>query len=330
MQIVHGIDGLLKAPKRSVISIGNFDGIHLGHRRILHTARELAVAKGSQLVLVTFEPHPMTVLRPEAVPPRLTPPAIKQPLLEEAGTDCLVILPPEKEVLGLTAEDFWAILRDRVEAADLVEGASFRFGKGAQGTIAKLRDWSAKSQTTLHVVESVQVPLLDLQIAPVSSSVIRFLLAFGRVREAAICLGRPYALSGVVGKGFSRGKAMGVPTANLRCDDQLIPADAVYAGRCAVNGKTYPAAVSIGTMPTFGENVRQIEAHLIGFDGDLYGVTLAIELVDWLREQRAYFGVDPLKTQIHKDIALTVAVAARDLARPIAQAPAASNPGCFA
>ncbi|HEX4056275.1 MAG TPA: riboflavin biosynthesis protein RibF [Tepidisphaeraceae bacterium] len=317
MQIVQGIDGLLKIPKRSVISIGNFDGIHLGHRRILETAHELAVAKGSPLALVTFEPHPLTVLRPGAAPPRLTPPAIKQPLLEAAGADWLVVLPPEKQVLHLTAEDFWMILRDRVGAADLVEGASFRFGKAAQGTIAKLRDWCAKSQVLLHVVESVQVPLLDLQITPVSSSVIRFLLAYGRVRDASICLGRPYALSGVVCKGLSRGKSLGFPTANLRCDDQLIPADAVYAGRCTVEGKTYPAAVSIGTMPTFGENARQIEAHLIGFEGDLYGVTLAVELLNWLREQRAYNGIEPLKAQIHEDIADTVAAAAEDLTRPI-------------
>ncbi len=109
-----------------------------------------------------------------------------------------------------------------------------------------------------------------------------------------------------------------MPTANLRCDDQLIPADAVYAGRCNINGKPHPAAVSIGTMPTFGENVRQIEAHLIGFDGDLYGATLTVELVDWLREQRAYRAVDSLKAQIHTDIALAVATAANGLARPIA------------
>jgi riboflavin kinase / FMN adenylyltransferase len=318
MQILHGIAGLLAAPKKSVISIGNFDGIHLGHHRILQTAKELAAAKNAQLVLVTFEPHPLTVLRPTDAPPRLTPPAIKQPLLESAGVDYLVILAPEPQVLGHTAEDFWTILRDQAQAADLVEGASFRFGRGAKGTIAKLRDWTANSSTKLHVVESVQVPLLDLQITPVSSSVIRFLLAYGRVRDAAICLGRSYALFGSVEKGFSRGKQMGIPTANLRCEDQLIPADGVYAGRCTLSGKTYPAAISIGTNPTFGENTRQIESHLIGFEGDLYDKTLTVELVDWLREQRTYSGVEPLMTQIHKDIALTVTTAAKDLARPIA------------
>jgi riboflavin kinase / FMN adenylyltransferase len=330
MQILHGIPGLLSAPKKSVISIGNFDGLHLGHRRILQTARELATAKNSKVVLVTFEPHPLTVLRPDAAPPRLTPPAIKEPLLEAAGVDCLVILPPEPKVLGLTAEDFWAILRDQAEVADLVEGASFRFGRGAKGTIARLREWTAGSHTKLHVVDSVQVPLLDLQITPVSSSVIRFLLAYGRVRDAAICLGRSYALFGQVEKGFSRGRQMGIPTANLRCDDQLVPADAVYAGRCMIDGKTYPAAISIGTNPTFGQNPRQIEAHLIGFDGDLYGKTLTVELVDWIREQRTYAGMDPLMAQIHKDIAVTVAAAAKNLALPIARLDAIESVGVVA
>jgi riboflavin kinase / FMN adenylyltransferase len=318
MQILHGIDGLLKAPKKSVVSIGNFDGVHLGHRRILQTARNLADTKSAQVVAITFEPHPLTVLRPDAAPPRLTLPAIKETLLRSAGVDYLVILAPEPQVLGLAAEDFWAILRDRAQPTDLVEGGNFRFGRGAQGTVAMLRDWSTKSEIKLHVVDSVQVPLLDMQIVTVSSSAIRFLLAYGRVRDAAICLGRPYALFGPIEKGLSRGKQLGIPTANLRCEDQLIPTDGVYAGRCTLNGKTYPAAVSIGTMPTFGENARQIEAHLIGFDGDLYGENLTVELVDWLREQRAYPSLDSLKVQIHKDIALTVATAARDLARPIA------------
>jgi riboflavin kinase / FMN adenylyltransferase len=333
MQIVRGIDGLLSTPKRSVLSIGNFDGIHLGHRRILQSARELATARGAALVLVTFEPHPLTVLRPESAPPRLTPPAIKQPLLEAAGADWLVVLPPEKQVLDLTAEDFWSILRDRAQAADLVEGASFRFGRGARGTIAGLGQWSAGSPVTLHVVDSVRVPLLDLRIVTVSSSVIRFLLAYGRVRDAAICLGRPYALGGVVGRGFSRGRALGAATANLQCEDQLVPADGVYAGRCRVDGKIFPAAISIGTMPTFGENARQVEAHLIGFEGDLYGVNLVVELVDWLREQRTYHGPEPLKAQIRKDLAATVSAAGRDLTHPVVSAvggetsPAVSNPG---
>jgi len=336
MQILHGLDGLLQSPKRSVMSVGNFDGVHLGHQRIFKTARDVAAQRKAELVFVTFEPHPLTVLRPQAVPPRLTTPEMKQELLAAEGANFLVILPPEKQVLGLSAEDFWTILHERVAVSDLVEGASFRFGRGAKGSVEMLAKWSAHTDLQLHVVESVQVPLLDLQLAPVSSSVIRFLLDFGRVRDAAICLGRPYILSGPVQKGFARGKSLGVPTANLLCDGQLIPADGVYAGRCTLQNKQYPAAVSIGTMPTFGDNTRQIEAHLIGFDGDLYGKTISVELLDWLREQRAYSSIEPLKVQMNKDITESLAAVGRDFTRPIASANGhtlsapISNPGGFA
>jgi len=267
---------------------------------------------------VTFEPHPITVLRPEQAPPRLTLPPVKQPLIEALAPDFLVILPPEPQVLGLGAEPFWQILRDQVRVGHLVEGPGFRFGKDAAGNVQALARWAGASSVKLHVVESVVVPLLDLRLVPVSSSLIRFLLSFGRVRDAAICLGRPYLIRGTVGPGFSRGKALGVPTANLKCDDQLIPIDAVYAGRCAVDGKTYGAAVSIGTMPTFGQNLRQVEAHLIGFDGDLYGRTLGVELLDWLREQRRFADPAALRAQMEADKGPCASRATGDAARPIA------------
>lgn len=331
MHLLHGLDGLLSAPKNSVMSIGNFDGVHLGHRRIFQTAREIAAPKKSPLVFVTFEPHPMTVLNPAAAPPRLTPPDVKQSLLEAEGADYLVVLPPEKRVLSLTAEDFWTILKDQVAVSDLVEGASFRFGRGARGSVPLLKQWSANSAVTLHVAESVQLPLLDLQITPVSSSVIRFLLAYGRAREACICLGRPYRLAGPIQKGHARGKSLGFPTANLQCEDQFIPADGVYAARSFLGGKNYPVALSIGTMPTFGENARQIEAHIIGFDGDLYGQNLAVDLLDWIREQRKYDNPEPLKIQIEKDIAQSINSLNRDFSRPIALSNStASNPGSIA
>jgi riboflavin kinase/FMN adenylyltransferase len=313
------------------MAIGNFDGVHLGHQEMLRTARGIADENKLPLVVVTFEPHPLTVLRPETAPPRLTPAELKVRLLEAAGADFLVVLPPEKEVLGLTAEDFWKILSEQIEVRHLVEGSSFRFGRGARGTVEMLAAWTRGTEIQLHVIDSVQVALLDMQVTPVTSSAIRFLLAYGRARDAAICLGRPYALCGVVKKGFSRGKSIGVPTANLDCGDQLIPADGVYAARCEVRDAKYSVALSIGTMPTFRENVRQVEAHLIGFDGDLYNSTLTVEVLDWHREQRAYSGVEPLKVQIQKDIAQAVGAQNRDFAVPIAVASLpASNLGQFA
>ena len=285
------------------MSIGNFDGIHLGHRRLLAMAdAERAHSPSGRVAIVTFEPPPRTVLRPELAPPRLTPSHTKQALLEAAGVDDYVILPPAPEVLNLSAEDFFAILRDDVRPAHLIEGNNFTFGKGRGGTIDRLREWSAASSIKLDLVQPVEAVLLDLTVVPVSSSLIRWLVAHGRVRDAAICLDRPYALHGDVVRGFGRGRQLGVPTANLKCDDQLIPADGVYAGRCAIDGKSYPAAVSIGSLPTFEERKFQVEVHLIGFAGDLYGRAIDVELVDWVREQWKFPGVDALRAQIARDL----------------------------
>jgi riboflavin kinase/FMN adenylyltransferase len=308
MELRQGLEGLRSIPPGGVMSIGNFDGLHQGHQRILNVLRQRA-GRHCPITVVTFEPHPLTVLRPGLAPPRLTPTALKRELLAASGVDVLVELPPEPQVLNLSAEQFWAILREEVRPAHLVEGNSFNFGKNRAGTIERLKEWAKDSPVQLHIVDPVSVTLLDLQVAPVSSSLIRWLIAHGRVREAAIALGRPYLLEGPVIEGFKRGRKIGVPTANLHCLDRLIPADGVYAGRCAVSGIPYPAAVSIGSLPTFAENRFQIEAHLIGFNGDLYGQTLRIELWDWLRDQQKYPDLHQLQQQLARDLEATRRIA---------------------
>ncbi len=319
MNTQHGLDALRRLPPGSVLSIGNFDGLHLGHREILRTASALrASSPPSRLAVATFEPHPLTVLRPDRAPPRLTPPDRKRDLLEQAGVDEYVVLPPTPDVLNLTAEQFWQVLRDEARPAHLVEGESFNFGKGRGGSIDRLREWTAGSPVRLHVVPPVTVALLDLQIVPASSSLVRWLVAHGRVRDAAICLGRPYELVGPVVKGHQRGRTIGMPTANLDCGDQLVPADGVYAGRCDVGGRVYPVALSVGTMPTFGANARQVEAHLAGFEGDLYGQSLGVEVLDWLREQRKFKGIDALKAQLAQDVRDVMARAGLSPETPVA------------
>jgi riboflavin kinase / FMN adenylyltransferase len=322
MQIVEGLVGLRGLTKGTVLSVGNFDGVHLGHREILRRARLLReqAGDGAPLAVVTFEPHPLTVLKPELAPPRLTPPALKQSLLRGLGVDHLVILPPDPAVLNLTAEAFWAILRDEVRPTHMVEGQSFNFGRGRTGTIDKLREWASPSAVKLTIVEPVEVPLLDFTMVPVSSSFIRWLLARGRVRDAAICTGRAYALEGEVVRGHQRGRGIGVPTANVRTDGQLVPGDGVYVGRARVGGVTHAAAVSIGTMPTFGANQRQVEVHLVGFDGDLYGMTLAVEFVDWVREQRKFKSIDALKQELARDLAYCAERAGMNPTAPVATA----------
>ena len=320
MEIVEGLSELRRAGAGGVLSIGNFDGVHRGHQRILEVARGCRQQGGGEFVVATFEPHPLTVLRPEKAPPRLTPPGLKRELLAAAGVDRLIVLPPTPDVLDLSAEDFWRFIRDGFRPAHLVEGGSFTFGKGRGGTIPKLREWTTGTNVRLHVVESVEVALLDLTVVPVSSSLTRWLLAHGRVRDAAICLGRPFTLEGPVVKGYQRGRTIGVPTANLDCGDQIVPLEGVYAGRCSVDGVAYPAAVSIGRMETFGDKLRrQVEAHLVGFDGDLYDRSLRVELLDWWREQRKYEGIEALKEQIRRDIEWTVGRATLQPAREIAR-----------
>jgi riboflavin kinase/FMN adenylyltransferase len=302
MEIRNGLAGLRSLPHGAVLSVGNYDGMHLGHRRLLEMATAARARDGGRVAVVTFEPHPLTVLRPQLAPPRLTPPAIKQALLENAGVDDYVILPPAPEVLNLTAEAFWQILRDEVKPRRMIEGRSFNFGKGRGGNIDRLREWSAGSEIELDVIDAVTVALLDLSVVEVSSTLIRWLIAYGRVRDAAICLGRPYALRGRVIEGHQRGRELGVRTANLACEEQLIPADGVYAGRCTIAGQIYAAAVSIGNLPTFERDRRQIEAHLIGFDGEIYGKTIEVELLDWVREQHKFANPAALVDQIKRDL----------------------------
>jgi len=302
MRILEGIDGLGCLAPGAVLSVGNFDGMHIGHRHLVKLMRELARPAGAKVVLVTFDPHPLTVLRPNIAPPLLTPLDKKREMMDAAGVDELVVLPPTREVLGLSAEEFWAILRDRAKISHLVEGRSFTFGRGRKGDVERLMEWSAGTQVRLHIVDPVEVELLNMEIAPVSSSVVRWLLIHGRVREAARALGRPYQLWGTVEKGHQRGRTIGMPTANLKCGDQLIPADGVYAGHCRVDGQDHPAAISIGSMPTFGDYPRQVEAHLLGFQGDLYGREVELSLVDWVRDQMKFPSVDLLRARMSKDL----------------------------
>ena len=299
MEIVKGLEGLRSLPKGVTLSVGNFDGVHRGHTQILRRARELCGAY--PLAVATFEPHPLTVLNPGKAPPRLTSVTQKEALLRRLGVDHLVVLPPEPSVLGMDPEQFWKILRDEVGPRWLVEGRSFTFGKGRGGNVSKLRDWSAETSVKLEVIEPISVALMDMTVVEVSSSLVRWLVQHGRMRDVAACLGRPYELQGEVIKGHQRGRTIGMPTANLRCE-QLVPMDGVYAARCVVEGRTYPVGLSVGTMPTFGENARQVEAHLIGFEGDLYGKVLSVEVLDWVREQRKYHTLEALMDQMKSDL----------------------------
>jgi riboflavin kinase/FMN adenylyltransferase len=227
---------------------------------------------------------------------------MKRQLLRQAGVTHLLELEPTPEVLNVTAEQFWARLRDEARPAHLVEGPDFNFGKGARGNVSLLREWTRSSGVNFTVLEPFDVTLPGMHIVPVSSSLIRWLIASGRVRDAAACLGRPYMLRGRVVEGYRRGAQLGFPTANLDVGEQLIPADGIYAGRAQVDGRSYRAAVSIGSAPTFEGARRQVEAYLLDFRGDLYGRTLDLELTGWVRDQMRFPSIERLAERIKMDV----------------------------
>lgn len=307
MQVVRGLDSFAELPPGAALSVGNYDGVHLGHQHIMRTMRACNAGVSpapSPIAIVTFEPHPLSVLRPELSPPRLTPSELKRELLAACGVTHLLELEPTPEVLGVTAEEFWSRLRDEARPAHLVEGPDFNFGKGARGNVALLREWTRNSGVEFTVVEPLEVTLPGMQLVPVSSSLVRWLVAYGRMGDAAACLGRPYLLRGKVVEGYRRGRAIGFPTVNLDGGEQMVPADGVYAGRAIVAGAAHRAAVSIGSAPTFSGARRQVEAHLLDFSGDLYGQTLDVELVGWLRDQMRFPSVDRLIERMQVDVAL--------------------------
>ncbi len=283
----------------SAVAIGNFDGVHLGHRRLLDTAKALARAAGSKAALLTFEPHPASVLSPQFAPARIASVPRKLQLLEEAGLDAVVLQPFDKAYAGSTAEDF--VGRDLVQglqAADVVVGHDFTFGKGRSGNVAMLAALAGEA-ARVHTVPAVTVDGLV-----VSSSKIREFILEGRVSQAWRLLGRPFLLDGTVVPGRGRGRTIGIPTANVAPDTELQPASGVYAVVAAVEGLpgVIGGAANVGVKPTFGTEERTVEVHLFDVSADIYGRRVAVGFLERLRGEHRFAGPAELVAQIHKDI----------------------------
>lgn len=300
-----------------VITIGTFDGVHIGHRAILAETRRLAAVYDAKIVVLAFDPHPASVLRPQHEPPRLSTPDEKCVALHQAGADEVVLIEPSPHVLAQGAEDFVRSLVDRRRMKAIAEGENFRFGKGRQGDIAMLRRLGAQFGFEVAKVPAARVTLHDQWSVSVSSSLVRWLLTHGRVADAACCLGRGYGLTGSVVVGAKRGRTIGVPTANLdplSVPNIMMPADGVYGGTVIVaGGRCYAAAISIGVKPTFADRGRVVEAHLIDFDGDLYGANIRVEPQRWLRGQHRFASAESLRAQLQRDIARTRELASQRL-----------------
>jgi riboflavin kinase/FMN adenylyltransferase len=272
-----------------VVAIGVFDGLHLGHRAILDAALARARTGGSRGVVMSFDPHPDVVLAKGGFhsPPPLTPLGERRERLAALGVELFDVLPFTRELAALSPEEFVdKALVARHRLVWLVVGENFALGKGRAGNVTRLAAIGAT-----RGFEVVPVPLVAADGGPVSSTRIRELLAAGRVAEAARLLGRRYGLIGTVVRGDAIGRTLGYPTANLRLhEEKVVPGDGIYAVWARIGGEREwrAAAMSVGVRPTFGGQVRTLEVHLIGWQGELVGETLEVEFAEWLRPERRF------------------------------------------
>ncbi len=283
---------------RTVVTIGNFDGVHLGHRTILARVVQRARELDCQPVALTFDPHPAKVLKPEGNLRLLTTPAQKVALLEAAGVH-VVMEPFTREFAAIPAREFVRdYLVERLKVREVVIGHDYCFGYKRQGNIELLQQMGQALGFTVQVVWAVEV-----QDAVVSSSLIRAMLQLGKVKEANRLLGRAYGVTGRVVAGKGRGaKILGVPTANLVSENDLLPSCGIYAVWVRKEGKRLPGVANIGTCPTFDNQELTLEVHLLDFNGDLYGELLQVEFVSRLRDERRFPSIDELAAQIRADM----------------------------
>ena len=324
MKIIQKISQLQNIKKGCVLTIGNFDGVHLGHQEIINVARKLADQRHSELVLMTFEPHPVAILYPEKAPGVLTPIVLKKHLLNQFGVDCLVVLESSYRILNLSPESFVdEFLVRSGRPAVLVEGEDFNFGYGRSGNVQTLKKLGQKFSFEVVIVPGKEIKLADGQKARVSSTLIRHLLHKGKVADAAKALGRYYRLSGKTTLGKGKGRQLGFPTANIDPINQIIPAEGVYPGfveiadteeqLCESKNKL-PAAFSIGRAKTFiSDHPLMVEAHILGQDtGDLYGKHLAMDFVEFIRHQQKFSSPEHLSAQIAKDCKKAVEILTKE------------------
>ena len=305
MQRWEGLDEVPDGWGPSVVTIGVFDGVHRGHQAVVRRAAEIAAGLGRPVVVVTFDPHPDDVVRPGSHPPLLCSARRRAELLAGLGVDAVCVLPFTRELSQLGPDEFVrAVLVDRLHAARVVVGEDFRFGYRAAGDVALLAELGEKYDFTAE-----GVPLLADDGVRISSSGIRAQLAAGDVIGAERDLGRPHRVEGVVVRGHQRGRALGFPTANLETvPHTAIPADGIYAGWLisldpAGHGlERWPAAISVGTNPTFEGAERSVEAYALDRDDlDLYGVHVAVDFIARMRGMVRFDSVDDLIAQMHRD-----------------------------
>ena len=298
VRLIRSLDDFPADSTCGAVAIGNFDGVHRGHARLIERLRKRAVEVGGPATVFTFDPHPVVLLRPDEAPPPLTWSERKAELLAALGVDAVVVQPTDMPLLSLSARDFFArVVVQTLCAKAIVEGPNFRFGRQRLGDIRLLAELCDEAGVALDVVK----PMTSGDNL-ISSSRIRERIRQGDVDSARQMLTQPYRTRGMVVHGARRGGALGFPTANLAAVDTLIPGMGVYAGRAYTLDGAWPAAVNIGPNPTFGEHGCKFEVHLVGFAGSLYGEPLEVDFVSRLRDIQPFGSGADLKRQLQADI----------------------------
>ena len=302
MERLHGLEALPRTDGRSVVTVGFFDGVHLGHREVLRRTVDAARERDLSSVAVTFDRHPREVLTPGKEPRLLTTVERKAGLIEQAGIDALLVLEFTEAFSRWPAEDFVSrVLVEGLHAGHCVMGANFTFGHKAAGTVQILIERGPDYGFTAERVE-----LLEIEGRRVSSSSIREALVEGDLEWPRVALGRRFVLDGTVVGGAGRGRGLGFPTANLRTWPRLLlPGRGIYAGRAEVGGGAHVAAISVGTNPTFGVEPLHVEAYLLDFDRDIVGEPISIEFWAYLRDEETFADAEALSDAIARDVRRT-------------------------
>ncbi len=299
MQLFRGINAVQHKLKNPAITIGNFDGVHMGHRALFQIVKKWAAELNGVSVVLTFDPHPLEVLNPKKAPSFITTQRHKLDLIASCGIDATIVIPFDREFSHISAREFVeVVLVEKIGTRAIVVGNDYRFGHGREGDIPFLRQLGK-----LHGFEVEIVTEIKFDNTHVSSTSIRRLIANGNIRVANEMLGRPYEISGTVIAGQRRGATLGFPTANIRMPALTRPRTGVYVVETEVDGKVYGGAANLGYNPTFGDNELSLEAHLFDFNQDIYGKPITIRLIERLRDELRFSGPDELVAQIRKDIA---------------------------
>jgi riboflavin kinase/FMN adenylyltransferase len=296
--LIRQLDELPTALQAGAVAIGNFDGVHRGHVQLVTRLNETARRVGGPAVVFTFDPHPVMLLRPELAPPPLTWTERKAELLGELGVDVVVAYPTDHRLLALSPREFFEqIVRERLAARAIVEGPNFCFGAERAGNMALLAQFCQESGLDLEIVE----PVVQGD-EWVSSSRVRQAIQSGDMSAARRMLTRPYRVRGLVAAGAGRGAGLGVPTANLKEVQTLLPGSGVYAGRAITSDGAWPAAINLGPNPTFADEAQKFEVHLLGYTGSLYGQPLQVDFFHRLREIQTFASPTELRVQMARDL----------------------------